>query len=472
MTNNALEIPCKVDALSLTWSPKELLRLKELAKIGACVKKGHIQQIKQSSLERKLNKLEDKKNQDLSALENKFDTAAISAVVNEYKEACQQITREYESRRYKDLSPDSVRLLDNEVMARYELSQMLEGELEVDTSKNYSKTLDNLLDNIGVDLVDVLCCGEAERFIHRLNNVFTNETFIWTVKHNSSGRFNYQYSAQLYADGEAAGVIAWGGKNLGCYVSFMGTGCDALDLGRLHKEIKSVHGIKITRIDLAYDSYDGRYNIATARRFARRGGFNSGGRPSSYMYIESGNLGKQLDDKELFQEIHYVGKEKTKSTKTKSFKFVPSKGRSLYVGSRESGKLLRVYEKGKQLGYAKDKWTRWELELHNSQREIPLDAMIEPAKYLAGAYPALSFLSEEQCKIKTQNKTAKMSIDRIVSNHITQARKAINMMRNICDWSDSEIIDKFLDGLPPDVKASYPQRLKWTVREEMYLQPS
>jgi DNA relaxase NicK len=341
---------------------------------------------------------------------------------------------------------------------------MLKGDLEVDTAVKYDDRLNNLLGNIGVDLVDTLCCGEAERMVCRLNNVFTSETYMWTVKPNPSGRFNYQYSATLYADGVNAGIIAWGGKNLGCYVSFMGLGCDALDMARLYQEIKNVPEIKITRIDLAHDDYAGTRSIAVARKYAKKGGFSSGGRPCSYMYIESGTLSnKYLKDN--FKDVT-----DSKSTAKKSYGFMPTKGRSLYIGSRESGKLLRVYEKGKQMGDPKDKWVRWELELHSSQRVIPLDTMIKPSEYLAGAYPALSFLNEEQSVIKTIVKKMTMTVDKIIENQVISTRKAINMMRVLCDMSDNEIIEKFLKGLvDPFSRASLPQRLNITTTEEEYL---
>ena len=168
------------------------------------------------------------------------------------------------------------------------------------------------------------------------------------------------------------------------------------------------------------------------------------------MYIESGRLHK-----------------KTQSSLKKQFRFIPEKGRSLYVGSRESGKLLRIYEKGKQLGDSKSKWVRWELELHSSQRIIPLEAMIKPSEFLAGAYPALSFLNEQQCVVKTSIRKAKMTIDRIIENQVISTRKAINMMRTLCDMSDSEIIAKFMKGITdPESREWLPARLDIPITEE------
>jgi DNA relaxase NicK len=456
-------IPCKVDALSLTWSPQELLRIKHLAKIGACLKGDIVTTAKDDSLRRHLNDLKEKQHKEFLGIKA-FDSNAYKNVLARYQNACSQITKEYEERRFKNLSRESMHLVENEIAARYELRDMLKGDLEVDTAAKYGDRLTNLLNNIGVDLVDTLCCGEAERFVCRLNNVFTSETYMWTVKNNPAGRFNYQYSATLYADGVNAGIIAWGGKNLGCYVSFMGTGCDALDMARLYQEIKNIPEIKITRIDLAHDDYAGTRSIAVARKYAKKGGFNSGGRPSSYMYIESGTLSNKFL-KENFNDVT-----DSKSTAKKSYGFMPSKGRSLYIGSRESGKLLRVYEKGKQMGNPKDKWVRWELELHSSQRVIPLDSMVKPSEYLAGAYPALSFLNEEQSVIKTIVKKTRMTVDRIIENQVISTRKAINMMRILCDMSDSQIIEKFLKGIvDPYSRESFPKRLNVVTTEQEFL---
>jgi len=469
MTNKVKNIPCKIDALSFTWSTESLLRLKHLAKIGACIKGEVLSTAKNDSITRHLQKLEEQKHKEFLGIKA-FDNAGYQNVLSRYKDACSKITKEFEGRRFKDLSADSKYLVENEVAARYELSEMLKGELEVNTAIRYDKGLKNLINNIGVDLLDTLCCGEAERFVCRLNNVFTAETYRWTVKPNPSGRNNYRYSATLFADGVNVGIIAWGGENLGCYVSIMGTGCDALDIPRIYQEVKNIPGIKITRLDLAYDDHSGKHSIAVARKFAKKGGFSTGGRPSSFMYVESGTLSQRKHLVDNFKEIKEDLGQKTKSTAKKSLGFIPSKGKTLYIGSRDSGKLLRVYEKGKQMGDPKDKWVRWELELRANQRDIPLEAMIKPSEYLAGAYPALSFLNEEQCVIKTIVKKTKMTVEKIIENQVTSTRKAINMMRHICGMTDTEIIEKFLkDIVDPYSRDSFPKRLNMVTDEQSYL---
>ena len=59
----------------------------------------------------------------------------------------------------------------------------------------------------------------------------------------------------------------------------------------------------------------------------------------------------------------------------------------MYVGSRKNGKIMRCYEKGKQLGDKKSKWFRSELEIHGKKRVIPFDILTKPTSYFIAAYP-------------------------------------------------------------------------------------
>jgi phage replication initiation protein len=103
-------------------------------------------------------------------------------------------------------------------------------------------------------------------------------------------------------------------------------------------------------------------------------------------------------------------------------------GKTHYVGKRESGKLLRVYEKGKQIlgnlalraigedhrSVALLNWVRVEVELRSTGRILQLEMLLNPGGYLAGAYPALNFLSEVQIKLETIKKTAVATIERAI----------------------------------------------------------
>ena len=104
------------------------------------------------------------------------------------------------------------------------------------------------------------------------------------------------------------------------------------------------------------------------------------------------------------------------------------KGRTFYVGVRENGKLLRVYEKGKQLGEKDSPWVRWEVELHNEDRVIPWDVLIAPGRYVAGSYPALSWVQADVCRIKTLRKTDGITYDRLVRHARQSVGKLVHTM--------------------------------------------
>ena len=89
-------------------------------------------------------------------------------------------------------------------------------------------------------------------------------------------------------------------------------------------------------------------------------------------------------------------------------------GRTFEVGKRKNGKMIRIYEKGNQLGDPNSPWVRWEIELHNKQRELPWDVLINPGPYIAGAYPCTRWVSDEASRIRTIQKTAKIGYDALM----------------------------------------------------------
>lgn len=72
--------------------------------------------------------------------------------------------------------------------------------------------------------------------------------------------------------------------------------------------------------------------------------------------------------------------------------------RTFEVGSRATGKLCRVYEKGDQLfgPEANSEWVRCEVEFRDNHRVIDLDVLTRPADFFAGAYPFCDRLLDEQ----------------------------------------------------------------------------
>jgi phage replication initiation protein len=198
----------------------------------------------------------------------------------------------------------------------------------------------------------------------------------------NGGRLHYEHHA-AFEHGKV--LFCWGGeqqRGTGL-LSIPGEGCALVtDWPRLVSFLRDgLHG-RITRIDLAHDDYEGVRSVDGAVQMYKDGLFNSGGR-------------------------------KPKTKVAGSWIDPDGSGRTLYVGARENGKQLRVYEKGMQLGKPFDPWVRWEAELHNTDRVVPWESALEPGRYLAGSYPALSWLSEDACRIRTLHKTDAISLERL-----------------------------------------------------------
>lgn len=157
---------------------------------------------------------------------------------------------------------------------------------------------------------------------------------------------------------------------------------------------------KITRVDVALDDLEGKHSVALARRLWDEGAFNLSGRPPMFRYIQTSH----------------------------------NAGDTFYVGLRESGKQLRVYEKGKQLaGGGKVEvtsdainWVRWEVELRAQSRRIPSDVLLHPAAYLKGAYPsALAWMSGAGVKLSTMVEKTLLTFDRVMSFAKRQAGRVV-----------------------------------------------
>jgi len=199
--------------------------------------------------------------------------------------------------------------------------------------------------------------------------------------------------------GESKGIFAYGGNNQTALLSLPGEACHQIpDWPKLVEFLRDYLGARISRLDCAVDDFQGKHSVDDAVAMYQAGLFNAGGRKPKIK--QSGNW---LEP--------------------------DGSGRTFYVGSRRNGKLLRAYEKGMQLGIPWHPWVRWEVELHNIDRVIPWDAVLEPGKYVAGAYPkALGWVSEEQARIRTLSHTARIGYDALTHWHSLAYGKHIDVM--------------------------------------------
>jgi phage replication initiation protein len=319
-------------------------------------------------------------------------------------------------------------------------------EFEVVPGAKYWEAYNDMIDSYGVQFLDALCCAELELWLHELNQKIGVPIPAprFTMRARRSGLHGYSHSADLLCDGLPCGLLAWGAANHGCMVSFSGVGCAALDFQALHNVISHVPGVRITRVDLALDDYSGEHiTYQGAIAGAEAGEFHpQRGRAPSWMKIESGE---------------FVIAEIAKGI-AKRFGMVPSKGCSLYVGSRINGKCCRIYEKGKQMQSVEHPhWVRAEGELHNKDRVIPLDVLVNPDPYFAGMYPQfakwLAVVQQEDItpvRLTTFKNKFKTSRDNAVFNMSRMAGRLVNWLASVEGLSPERIVNQLTAHLGKD----------------------
>jgi phage replication initiation protein len=182
--------------------------------------------------------------------------------------------------------------------------------------------------------------------------------------------------------------------------------------------------VRITRIDLAHDDFGGQtVSVAQARAWYDEGHFNTGGRTPEARLVD--DLGSD-------------------------------KGKTLYVGHRQNGKLCRVYEKGKQLGDPQSPWCRAEVEFRAKSRVIPHDILVRPSDYLAGAFPCLAYLSLRQDKVRTLKKSAEIGYRRVVECLRTQYGPALNLMLRVEGGDPFAVLEQAMRPGTPKRLANLP----------------
>jgi phage replication initiation protein len=245
-------------------------------------------------------------------------------------------------------------------------------------------------------------------------HLFLGEAF-GALQERKGGLHGYQKSFTI---GQTGGLLAFGGQRGTALVSLPGSACALItDWESCYHLFHDILKARITRWDGAVDVFDGMPSVDDAVQFYKSGQFNAGGNKPSCS--QHGNW-LEPDDS----------------------------GRTFYIGKRKNGKLLRVYEKGKQLGDSSSPWVRWELELHNRDRIIPWEVILEPGKYLAASYACMGWVSEIQERIRTTRQTATLSY-----RHLTHyARQAygplINVMLEV-EGSPEKVIEQLIRSGAP-----------------------
>ncbi|MBF9000489.1 replication initiation factor domain-containing protein [Vibrio nitrifigilis] len=325
---------------------------------------------------------------------------------------------------------------------------LCDADLYIESDTSFHDSYQQLISNIGIDMLDVLCHGELESFLELLQEEISYDGNVWTVERRG-GYSGYRYSAKLLCNGIQAGIVAWGAANFGFYVSFSGKGCTAISMERLHKALSQMAGTKLTRVDLALDDLEGNITIDEIKERYQDGMFITQGKPPCWG--------------------EFLGGTGASATDKRKCGFVPDKGHTFYVGDRNNGKLFRGYHKGAQLNSTEyPNWNRFEVQIGNRYRVIPLDIIVNPDPYFAGAYPALaSLISEVQpVRISTVKLTFKTNLENAIKHARVQYGKLVNAMRLLYE-DDSHVMEVLTRGFELN---DIPDRINFPVGWEYHHQ--
>lgn len=210
--------------------------------------------------------------------------------------------------------------------------------------------------------------------------------------------YKQRYNLQYGDSGASLGLLAHGGESQrgSVHAELNAQACALIADWPGVQAWGEQHRANITRVDLAHDDYTGQtVSVETGLAWHKSRRFSSNGRPAKARLIDDLGTGD---------------------------------GKTLYVGNRAYGKMLRIYEKGKQLGDPGSPWVRVEVELHNKSRVIPWGVLEYPGYYLAGSYPCLVYLATEQRRIETIRKAVAISLDASVHHLRQTGGKLLNLM--------------------------------------------
>lgn len=190
----------------------------------------------------------------------------------------------------------------------------------------------------------------------------------------------------------------------------------------------------LTRIDIAFDDFDGKRDLALARCMYEVG------------------------------EFDYTFAGERKRPQARGFDdYGSGKGCTFYVGHSSSEKQLRVYEKGRQLGDPDSPWVRWELQMRSSTRKrITLEVLTDPLAYMRGAFACLDFVASCMARLEVRGEVSKATAKSVLRHAKRMYGATFYMLRRLAP--SPEDLDEVMaamstEKIPKWAKAG---RLNWS----------
>ena len=243
-----------------------------------------------------------------------------------------------------------------------------------------------------------------------------------------TGRGLHGYT-RCFSLGDTGALFAIGGQKGTAFISMPGEACSLIeDWQSLADYFGGNLRARISRWDGAVDDYLGVHSIDVAVQKYLQGDFSTAGnRPS----------------------INQIG----------NWLVPDGTGRTFYIGKRRNGKMLRIYEKGQQLGQLWSPWVRWELELHNRDRVVPWEVVLQPGRYFVGAYPnALDWVQAEMSRVATIQKQSLIGYVHLMECASQAYGALLNVMQNV-EGSPEEVLKKLVrPGSPRRLRHPYQDR--------------
>lgn len=247
-----------------------------------------------------------------------------------------------------------------------------------------------------------------------------------------NGRNGYENAIQLGRENRNYGYIAWGGVNQkgSVMLHFTGEGLANAENNwevNLYRFLDEFDGrVKISRIDLSHDFLNGEYTVEQALQDWQNDFYTV-----SFTRPQGERNGSDWDSNN-------------------------GKGRSFYIGSKKSSRLLIFYEKGKQLGDVNSNWLRGEMRIRSKDYVIPLEALIYPGDFYCNAYPHLLSVLDyhsTQDRFNRNRKHNLIGLQHAIKYARMQVSPVIKVLKGM-QYTDEEIIGKIYDP-----KCKPPKRL-------------
>lgn len=263
--------------------------------------------------------------------------------------------------------------------------------------------------------------------VENVSKVLTDILGFGVADQNKAGRNFYQSSYNLQ---HKAGYICIGGQNETIMICLSGVGCTYGKAGwesHLNAWLRLyAKKARITRIDLAHDDLHGEnVSLDWFDDQDTIGGFVAGGRRPT---IE----------------------------KRGNWKRPSGKGRTLYIGSRQSSKFTRIYEKGKQLGDVNSLWVRTEVEYKNRDIFIDFDVLLNPSQFFLASYPCFHIFDDQENALRFERieKQNLITFDQAMSILKHQYGRYVNFFRDV--YQDDKTL---LDEITDIENKNYPERI-------------